>query len=149
VVSRSATATPRAGEKVNSPMLRRRTVCAHPEGHSIDEAMVAGTPYRSVDNRFWLSESVSDGTNYHADGAGYLPVGRADPDIGSQLLVVRVGVHRRGEEKGATSPGCLLIRTATGSSRIKAKARRSLRRQGWRIRRCVTRLHHRCFRNRS
>jgi len=33
-------------------------VCDHPERHSIDEALVTGTPYRSVAKRFGLSESA-------------------------------------------------------------------------------------------
>jgi hypothetical protein len=33
-------------------------VCDHPERHSIDEALVSGTPYRSVAKRFGLSESA-------------------------------------------------------------------------------------------
>jgi hypothetical protein len=33
-------------------------VCDHPEGHSIDEALVTGAPYRSVAKRFELSESA-------------------------------------------------------------------------------------------
>jgi transposase-like protein len=39
-------------------MPRRCTVCDHPEKHSIDEALVAGAPYRSVAKRFGLSESA-------------------------------------------------------------------------------------------
>jgi hypothetical protein len=39
-------------------MPRRCTVCDHPERHSIDEALVSGTPYRSVAKRFRLSESA-------------------------------------------------------------------------------------------
>jgi hypothetical protein len=38
-------------------MPRRCTVCDHPEGHGIDEALVTGAPYRSVAKRFELSES--------------------------------------------------------------------------------------------
>jgi hypothetical protein len=38
-------------------MPRRCTVCDHPERHGIDEALVTGTPYRSVAKRFNLSES--------------------------------------------------------------------------------------------
>jgi hypothetical protein len=37
---------------------RRCTVCDHPERHGIDEALVSGTPYRSVAKRFGLSESA-------------------------------------------------------------------------------------------
>jgi len=33
-------------------------VCDHPERHGIDEALVSGTPYRSVAKRFELSESA-------------------------------------------------------------------------------------------
>jgi hypothetical protein len=33
-------------------------VCDHPERNSIDEALVAGAPYRSVAKRFYLSESA-------------------------------------------------------------------------------------------
>ena len=33
-------------------------MCDHPEKHSIDEALVSGTPYRSVAKRFGLSESA-------------------------------------------------------------------------------------------
>jgi hypothetical protein len=39
-------------------MPRRCTVCDHPERHSIDEALVSGTPYRSVAKRSGLSESA-------------------------------------------------------------------------------------------
>jgi hypothetical protein len=39
-------------------MPRRCTVCDHPKKHSIDEALVSGTPYRSVAKRFGLSESA-------------------------------------------------------------------------------------------
>src|SRR5215212_4900985 len=39
-------------------MPRRCTVCDHPKRHSIDEALVSGTPYRSVAKRFELSESA-------------------------------------------------------------------------------------------
>jgi transposase-like protein len=39
-------------------MPRRCTMCGHPERHSIDEALVSGTPYRSVAKRFGLSESA-------------------------------------------------------------------------------------------
>ena len=39
-------------------MPRRCTVCDHSEKHSIDEALVSGTPYRSVAKRFGLSESA-------------------------------------------------------------------------------------------
>jgi hypothetical protein len=39
-------------------MPRRCTVCDHPERHGIDEALVSGTPYRSVAKRFGLSESA-------------------------------------------------------------------------------------------
>jgi transposase-like protein len=39
-------------------MPRRCTVCDHLERHSIDEALVSGTPYRSVAKRFGLSESA-------------------------------------------------------------------------------------------
>src|SRR5215208_7019854 len=39
-------------------MPRRCTVCDHPETHSIDKALVTGAPYRSVANRFDLSESA-------------------------------------------------------------------------------------------
>jgi hypothetical protein len=39
-------------------MPRRCTVCDYPESHSIDEALVSGTPYRSVAKRFELSESA-------------------------------------------------------------------------------------------
>jgi hypothetical protein len=39
-------------------MPRRCTVCDHPEKHSIDEALVSSTPYRSVAKRFGLSESA-------------------------------------------------------------------------------------------
>jgi hypothetical protein len=39
-------------------MPRRCTVCNHPEGHSIDGALVTGAPYRSVAKRFGLSESA-------------------------------------------------------------------------------------------
>src|SRR5215216_1107326 len=53
----AATASPRAGEKLNS-MPRRCTVCDHPESHSIDETLVTGAPYRSVAKRFGLSESA-------------------------------------------------------------------------------------------
>jgi hypothetical protein len=38
-------------------MSRRCTVCDHLKSHSIDEALVSGTPYRSVAKRFGLSES--------------------------------------------------------------------------------------------
>jgi hypothetical protein len=51
------TASPRAGENVNS-MRRRCTVCDYPERHSIDEALVSNAPYRSVAKRFGLSESA-------------------------------------------------------------------------------------------
>jgi hypothetical protein len=36
-------------------MPRRCTVCDHPGRHGIDEALVDGTPYRSVANRSGLS----------------------------------------------------------------------------------------------
>src|SRR3712207_9134864 len=49
--------SPRAGEKVSS-VLRRCTVCDHPERHGIDEALVTGAPYRSIAKRFGLSESA-------------------------------------------------------------------------------------------
>ena len=39
-------------------MPRRCTVCDHPERHGIDEALVTGAPYRSVAERFDLSESA-------------------------------------------------------------------------------------------
>jgi hypothetical protein len=39
-------------------MPRRCTVCDHLERHGIDEALVSGTPYRSVAKRFELSESA-------------------------------------------------------------------------------------------
>jgi transposase-like protein len=39
-------------------MPRRCTVCDHPERHSVDEALVNGTPYRSVAKRFGVSESA-------------------------------------------------------------------------------------------
>ena len=39
-------------------MPRRCTVCDHPEGYGIDEALVTGAPYRSVAKRFELSESA-------------------------------------------------------------------------------------------
>jgi hypothetical protein len=39
-------------------MPRRCTVCDHPERNGIDEALVSGTPYRSVAKRFGLSESA-------------------------------------------------------------------------------------------
>jgi hypothetical protein len=39
-------------------MPRRCTVCDHLKSHSIDEALVSGTPYRSVAKRFGLSESA-------------------------------------------------------------------------------------------
>ena len=39
-------------------MPRRCTVCGHPQRHRIDEALVGGTPYRSVAKRFELSESA-------------------------------------------------------------------------------------------
>src|SRR5215212_2033971 len=39
-------------------MPRRCTVCDHRERHSIDEALVSGTPYRSVAKRFELSDSA-------------------------------------------------------------------------------------------
>jgi transposase-like protein len=39
-------------------MPRRCTVCDHSESHSIDEALVSGTPYRSVAKQFGLSESA-------------------------------------------------------------------------------------------
>jgi len=39
-------------------MPRRRTVCDHPESHSVDEALVDGTLYWSVAKRFELSESA-------------------------------------------------------------------------------------------
>jgi hypothetical protein len=39
-------------------MPRRCTVCDHPERHGIDEALVSGTPYRSVAKQFELSESA-------------------------------------------------------------------------------------------
>ena len=39
-------------------MPRRCTVCDHPERHGIDEALVSGTPYRSVAKRSGLSESA-------------------------------------------------------------------------------------------
>jgi hypothetical protein len=39
-------------------MPRRCTVCYHPERHSVDEALVSGTPYRSVAKRFGVSESA-------------------------------------------------------------------------------------------
>jgi hypothetical protein len=39
-------------------MPRRCTVCDHPARYSIDEALVSGTPYRSVAKRFELSESA-------------------------------------------------------------------------------------------
>jgi hypothetical protein len=39
-------------------MPRRCTVCGHLESHSIDEALVNGTAYRSVAKRFELSESA-------------------------------------------------------------------------------------------
>jgi hypothetical protein len=39
-------------------MPRRCTVCDHPERHGIDEVLVAGAPYRSVAERFRLSESA-------------------------------------------------------------------------------------------
>src|SRR5215204_4110546 len=55
------TASPRAGEKVSS-MPRRCTVCDHVERHSIDEALVAGAPYRSVAKRFERSEARSTAT---------------------------------------------------------------------------------------
>ena len=38
-------------------MPRRCTVYDHPESHGIDEALVSGAPYRSVAQRFGLSES--------------------------------------------------------------------------------------------
>src|SRR5829696_5719262 len=38
-------------------MSRRCTVCDHLKSHCIDEALVSGTPYRSVAKRFGLSES--------------------------------------------------------------------------------------------
>jgi hypothetical protein len=39
-------------------MPRRCTVCDHLGRYDIDEALVSGTPYRSVAKRFGLSESV-------------------------------------------------------------------------------------------
>jgi transposase-like protein len=39
-------------------MPRRCTVCDHPKRHSIDEALVSGTPYRSIAKQFGLSESA-------------------------------------------------------------------------------------------
>jgi hypothetical protein len=39
-------------------MPRRCTACDHPERHGIDEALVSGSPYRSVAKRFELSESA-------------------------------------------------------------------------------------------
>ncbi len=39
-------------------MPRRCTVCHHPKRHGIDEALVNGTPYRSVAKRVGLSESA-------------------------------------------------------------------------------------------
>ncbi len=51
------TASPTAWEEV-SRVPRRCTVCDHQERHGIDEALVSGTPYRSVAKRFGLSESA-------------------------------------------------------------------------------------------
>jgi hypothetical protein len=39
-------------------MPRRCTVCDHSEKHSIDEALVSNTPYRSVAKQFGVSESA-------------------------------------------------------------------------------------------
>ena len=47
-----------AAEKA-SHMPRRCTVCDHPERHGFDEALVNGTPYRSVAKRFEVSESAA------------------------------------------------------------------------------------------
>ncbi len=51
------TASPTAWEEV-SRVPRQCTVCDHQERHDIDEALVSGTPYRSVAKRFGLSESA-------------------------------------------------------------------------------------------
>jgi carbonic anhydrase len=39
-------------------MPRRCTVCDHSQKHSIDAALISGSPYRSVAKRFELSESA-------------------------------------------------------------------------------------------
>src|SRR5215218_8561839 len=39
-------------------MPRKCTVCDHSQRHGIDEALIAGAPYRSVARRFGLSESA-------------------------------------------------------------------------------------------
>jgi hypothetical protein len=36
-------------------MPRRWTVCDHPQKHAVNEALVSGTPYRSVARRFRLT----------------------------------------------------------------------------------------------
>jgi hypothetical protein len=54
VVSRSVNSESESRGKV-SHVPRRCTVCDHPERHSFNEALVSGTPYRSVAKRFELS----------------------------------------------------------------------------------------------
>jgi hypothetical protein len=48
-------------------MLRRCTVCDHPEKHAIDEALVSSAPYQSVAKWFELSESAP--SLWHPPGA--------------------------------------------------------------------------------
>src|SRR3712207_5915675 len=91
-------------------MPRRRTVCDHPERHSIVEALVTGAPYRSVAKHFGLLEST-----VHRHKTEHLPVyllNASDVEeennkLDSIGISMTAGSARTGEAAGVGAPAHL------------------------------------------
>jgi hypothetical protein len=110
-------------------MPRRCTVCDHPERHSIDEALVGATPYRSVAKRFELSESA-----VYRHKTEHLPahllkareveeVARADDllDQVRNLQAHALDILERAEETGDLRPALAAISQARGNLELLGK----------------------------
>jgi hypothetical protein len=110
-------------------MPRRCTVCYHPERHSIDEALVSGSPYRSVAKRFGLSESA-----VYRHKAEHLPahllkareaeeLARADDllDQVSHLQTHALDIFERAENAGDLRTALAAISQARGNLELLGK----------------------------
>jgi hypothetical protein len=110
-------------------MSRRCTVCDHPENHGIDEALVSGTPYRSVAKQFELSESA-----VYRHKTEHLPahllkareveeVARAD-DLLDQVRTLQthaLGILERAEKAGDLRTALAAISQARGNLELLGK----------------------------
>ena len=110
-------------------MPRRCTVCDHPERHRIDEALVSGTPYRSVAKQFELSESAvyrhkTDHLPAHLLKAREIEeVARAD-DLLDQVRTLQIhalDILERAEKSGDLRTALSAISQARGNLELLGK----------------------------